>query len=242
MIQAKASDLLIRKLRIGARLDDDDARAIAQLPMTIRNVGPGHVIAAEGDRPRESCLLLGGFCYRAKITSDGKRHILSVHIPGEIPDLQSLYLDVLDHDLRALSAVTIGVIGHEALRHLIVSRPQVGAAMWRETLVDASIFREWIVVGRRPAATRIAHLVSELAQRLNAVGLLQDGSFELPMTQLDLADTLGLTPVHVNRVIQRLRKDGLLELSKHLVRLADAPRLQALGDFDELYLHQTRAM
>jgi CRP-like cAMP-binding protein len=242
MTHANDTELLIRRLRLGSRLDQDDLRAIAQLPMTLRPVSAGQVIAAEGDCPQHSCLVVSGFCYRAKIAGDGRRHILSIHIPGEIPDLQSLHLDVLDHDLRALSAATVGLVSHDALRQLIDSRPRVAAALWRDTLVDASIFREWIVVGRRPAATRIAHLVSELAQRLHAVGLLQDESFELPMTQVDLADALGMTPVHVNRVLQQLRKDGLLDLRRYVVRLADAPRLKALGEFDELYLHQGRAM
>jgi CRP-like cAMP-binding protein len=175
------------------------------------------------------------------MTGNGKRQILSIHIPGEVPDLLSLHLHVMDHDLTALSDATAGFIPHDALRGLTADRPRVAAALWRETLVDASIFREWIVVSRSPAACRIAHLVTELANRLKAVGLSAGENFQLPMTQVDLADALGLTPVHVNRVMQELRKGGLLDFRRNVVTLNDAPKLRELADFDELYLHQSAA-
>jgi CRP-like cAMP-binding protein len=111
--------------------------------------------------------------------------------------------------------------------------------LWRETLVDAAVFREWIVnVGRRDATARLAHVVAELRERLKVIGLLQDHHFGLPMTQMDLADTLGLTPIHVNRVLQQLRKEGVLDIKKETVSFASAERLDHIADFDELYLHQ----
>jgi CRP-like cAMP-binding protein len=241
MTKQNVTGMLIRKLRIGTPLDHDDLAAIESLPITLADLAPDQAIVREGERPHQSCLLLSGFAYRAKTTCDGKRQILSLHIPGEIPDLQSLHLHVMDHDLVALSQATVGFIPHEALRLLITQRPQVAAALWRETLIDSSIFREWIVVSRSPAARRVAHLVSELANRLQAIGLSADDSFELPMTQIDLADTLGLTPVHVNRVMQELRKAGLLDFRSQVFKLGDVQRLKELGDFDELYLHQSVA-
>jgi CRP-like cAMP-binding protein len=132
------------------------------------------------------------------------------------------------------------LIPHEALRAMTRERPMVAEALWRETLIDAAVFREWIVnVGRRSAVMRLAHLLAEIGRRLQALGLAPGDRFELPMTQLDIADALGLTPVHINRVVQELRREGLLELRKQSVYLPDLPRLKELGDFDDLYLHQS---
>ena len=149
----------------------------------------------------------------------------------------------MDHNITTLSKCTLGFVSHEAMRDLTHERPRVADALWRDTLVEASVFREWIVnVGCRSAAKRMAHLISELRARLSVVGLSTADTFELPMTQIDLADALGLTPVHVNRVVQELRRSGLIKLSGHVVSLADAERLMQLGDFDNTYLHQEGAV
>ena len=233
-------DTLIRKLRTSTSIDSADIAAIKALPVHVKEVAAGAPVALEGDRPSQCCLVIKGFALRSKTTDAGRRQILSVHTPGDIPDLQSLHLHVMDHDFRALSACTLGFIAHDAIRALTRSRPLVAEAMWRETLVDAAIFREWIVnVGRRVANQRMAHFILEMRHRLQAIGLATDDQFELPMTQTDLADTLGLTPVHVNRVMKALRVDGLLEFRKYVVRLGDAERLMQLGDFDDRYLHQS---
>ena len=237
------SQPLVRKLRKHAELDEADIAAIAALPIDVKHLAPHATIVIEGDRPTQCCLVIEGFAIRSKTTDGGKRQILSVHIPGDIPDLQSLFLPVMEHDLKALSACTVGLIPHEALRALIRARPSVAEALWRETLIDAAIFREWIVnVGRRSASRRLAHFLLEMRQRLEPVGLARDGQFELPMTQADLADTLGLTPVHINRVMKTLRRDGVLEFRKFVVTLSDAEELTDLSDFDDLYLHQAHAL
>jgi CRP-like cAMP-binding protein len=231
---------MIRKLRKSTNLDDGDIEALRALPIHIRQLAADTPIVKEGDRPAHCCLMIAGYSARSKTTDQGKRQILSTHIPGDIPDLQSLHLHKMDHDFWTLSACTLGFIPHEALRELTRTRPMVAEALWRETLVDAAIFREWIVnVGRRPAGARLAHLVLEMRERLAAVGLAGNGYYELPMTQADLADALGLTPVHVNRVLKELRADGLLDMRRHLVTLGDAERLAKIGDFDEGYLHQS---
>jgi CRP-like cAMP-binding protein len=236
----QATDRLLRKLQISTSLDAGDAKAIERLPAIIREVPAHTAIVCEGEKPGQSCLLVDGFLCRSKTTDAGKRQILSIHIPGEIPDLQSLHLDIMDHDLTTLSRSVVGFISHEALRALTRERPSVAEALWRETLIDAAVFREWIVnVGRRSAVARLAHLLAEIGTRLQGIGLAAGDRFELPMTQLDIADALGLTPVHVNRVVQELRRAGLLELRKHSVFLPDLPRLKGLGDFDDLYLHQS---
>jgi CRP-like cAMP-binding protein len=145
----------------------------------------------------------------------------------------------MDHDFRTLSACTVGFISHESLRALTRSRPLVAEALWRETLVDGALFREWVVnVGRRQAGPRLAHLIMEMRQRLAAIGRCGNGHYELPMTQTDLADALGLTPVHVNRVLQVLRGEGMMDIRKNVVTLGDAEKLMKIADFDDLYLHQ----
>ena len=236
----RTTERLIRKLQITTTLDAEDLRAIEHLPMITKELPAHTAVVREGERPQQSALLIDGFACSSKTTDAGKRQILSVHIPGDIPDLQSLHLHVMDHDVTTLSRATMGFISHDALRSLTRQRPTVAEALWRETLIDAAVFREWIVnVGRRSALVRLAHLLAEIGRRLQSLGLASGDRFELPMTQLDIADALGLTPVHVNRVVQELRREGLLELRKQSVFLPDLPRLKELGDFDDLYLHQS---
>jgi CRP-like cAMP-binding protein len=230
---------MIRKLQASTKLDAEDVEALRTLPMSIRKLPAGHVIVRESDRPGQSCLMIEGFTARSKTTRHGRRQILSIHIPGDIPDLQTLHLRIMDHDLHTLSDSTVGFIAHESLRALTRSRPIVAEALWRETLIDAAIFREWIVnVGRRPAPARLAHLLMEMRQRLALIGRA-NGHFELPMTQLDLADALGLTPVHVNRVMQLLRAEGTMDMRRKVVTLEDMEKLIQIGDFSDTYLHQS---
>lgn len=234
---------LLKRLQINAALDADDVETIKALPMAVRDF-PAHApLAREGARSTQCCVLIEGFACRSKTTFTGKRQILSIHIAGEIVDLHGLHLQVMDHDVTTLSKVKAGFIGHDSLLAITRERPMVAEALWRYSLRDAAMFREWIVnIGRRPAINRLAHLLVEIATRIEEMGFAGGARFELPMTQLDIADALGLTPVHVNRVIQELRRDGLLELHKHTVLLPDLPRLKQLATFDDLYLHRSEAL
>ena len=232
-------ETMVRKLGNNTDLQPDDVAAIRALPVHIKELPANTKIAREGEETSQCCLMIEGYTVRSKTTHEGKRQILSIHIAGDVPDLQSLHLHVMDHDFSTLCACTVGFISHESLRALTRSRPLVAEALWRETLVDGAIFREWIVnVGRRQANQRLAHLIMEMRRRLAAIGRGGNGHYELPMTQTDLADALGLTPVHVNRVLQALRADGLIDIRKHVVSLGDAEKVVELGDFDDLYLHQ----
>jgi len=233
---------LLTKLTASTILDDDDTRAIQDLSIRSRELGPNKVIVAEGDRPRECCLIGEGFAFRSKTTFDGQRQVLSLHIPGEIPDLQSVHLKLMDHDLVTLTPSTLGFISHEELRGLTRRRPNVAAALWRETLIDAAIFREWVVnLGRRSATTRMLHLLAELYYRLEAIGRARDGMFEFPITQTQLADCLGLSTVHVNRVLQELRKQDLVKVNRSEFQLLKLDELKHLAGFDPAYLHQDPA-
>jgi CRP-like cAMP-binding protein len=233
---------LITKLTVSNHLDGNDIRAIQGLPIREKRVRAGHVIVADGERPNHCCLLASGFAFRSKTTMDGQRQVLSIHIPGEIPDLQSLHLNVTDHDLVALSSCTLGLIAHGDLREMNRQRPNLAAALWRETLIDVAIFREWIVnVGRREAVPRMSHLLMEIHKRLKAVGQARDGEFGLPITQTHLSDCLGLSVVHTNRVLQYLRKEGLISAHRSEYQILQPERLERLAAFDSTYLHLSPA-
>lgn len=228
---------LIKKLSVSNTIDADDRQALEELPITGRFYDPQQTIVHEYDRPSHCCLVVDGFVIRSK-SAEGQRQILSIHISGEIPDLQSLHLHVMDHELSTLTGCTLGFIAHDVLRQLCVARPNLAAALWRETLVDAAIFREWIVnVGRRSSVARMAHLIVEMWERLDHIGRTRDGAFEFPVTQVELADCLGLTPVHVNRVLQQLRQDKLLHLARKECNILEKGRLEELGQFEPTYLH-----
>jgi CRP-like cAMP-binding protein len=230
--------LMIRKLDSIFPLSEEERQALQDLPVQITVINADQDIVRIGDRPSQCCLLLEGYTCVYKLTSEGKRQIMALHVPGDIPDLQSLHLKVLDNSIATICPCTIGFIQHEDLRRVCERHPRVTAALWRETLVDASVFREWLLnIGRREAYTRMAHLLCEFLVRLKVVGLAEDGTFDLPITQVELADAIGTSTVHVNRVLQALRAEGLIETKSTQVTIPDWERLKEVGDFDPLYLH-----
>ena len=230
---------LLERLTVVSGLEDEDVHALRSLPITIRHVETGHYVVRDGDRPSACCLLIEGFCIRAKTTSSGQRQILFIHIPGEIPDLQSLHLHVLDHDLVTLTPGTLGFIAHAALRAMNRARPHVAELLWRDTLIDAAMFREWIVnVGQRPAPQRLAHIIVELRDRLAVIGRVAGHAFDMPLTQEQIGEAMGITPVHANRVLKQLRDDNVIDFHRGRVTIRDERKLQELADFDRRYLHQ----
>jgi CRP-like cAMP-binding protein len=236
--QNAAHNLMIRKLESIFRLSAEERHALQTLPVQLVDVPVDQDIVRIGDRPTQACLLVAGYIFGYKLTDQGKRQIVGVHVPGDIPDLQSLHLDVLDLSIATFSPCTVGFIQHTDLRRVCDRHPRIAAALWRETLVDASISREWLLnVGRRDAYPRMAHLLCEFMARLKAVGLATDSSFDLPITQVELADAVGTSTVHANRVLQSLRADGLIRTRGSQVIVPDWEKLKAAGQFDPLYLH-----
>ena len=230
---------LIRKMESIVTLSDEERAALQRLPMQIQDLRADQDIVREGDRPTRSCLLIDGFTCRYSMTEKGKRQIFSFHIPGEIPDLQSLHIGRMDHSLATITRAKAGFIHHEALLDLCERHPRLAGALWRETLIDGAIFREWMKgIGRRQAKARVAHLLCEMLYRLQAVGLTKDFGCAWPLTQTEVGDALGLSTVHVNRVLQEIRAEGLITLTKNRLTATDWEGLVALGDFDALYLHQ----
>lgn len=229
-------------LESGAPLSADDREAIAGLPLRVQAFAEKADILRQGDAPRECAVVLDGFVCRYRLLGLGQRQILSFHTPGQMPDLQALHLTPLDHGLSALSAARVGFVPHAALHELIARAPAVATALRREVLVDASVAREWLVgLGRRDARQRIAHLICEVFLKLGATGDADPDGFDLPFTQLELGDALGLSSVHVNRVLQDLRRDGLIASRGRNLDICDWARLRAAGDFDAAYLHLPEA-
>ena len=232
-------DLLVRNLELRTPLSKAAREAILALPHTLRTIEPSTYIVREGEPPTKCGVLVSGFAYRQKITGDGARQIMAIHLPGDAVDFQNLFLDVSDHNVQMLTRGEVAFVPREALKALARSHHEIGNAMFVTTLIDASIFREWVVnVGRRQARQRIAHLLCELGSRLDALGLTEEYGYELPMTQEELGDAVGLTPVHVNRTLKALAADGLIvRSSKRSISFPSWQAMREAGDFNERYLH-----
>jgi CRP-like cAMP-binding protein len=233
--------LLIKMARAGS-LSEADKRAFLDLPFVMKPVEAGASIVEEGSRSHTCSALVSGFAYRHRMLTNGGRQIISVHVPGDFPDLQSGLLGVASHSIRMLTPGRLATIPAADLQRLAVERPAIQAALWRETLIDVSICGEWVAnIGRRDARARIAHLICEFAARLRAAGLLEGDTYELPMTQEQIADATGLTTVHVNRTLQTMRRDGLIKSNGRAIRVGDWKNLAAAGDFHPAYLYLTGA-
>lgn len=230
---------MVEKLRYWEPLDDADKNAVLGLPFRIRSIEPQGYIVRERDTTTHSCVMLSGFAIRHKIVASGARQIVAIHMKGDLVDLQNSFLTVADHSVQVLTQSEVALIPREAIKELAFTRPSVGSAMWYDTLVDASISREWIAnVGRRDARTRVAHLLCEFALRLKVAGLGGATGYELPMTQEQLADATGLTSVHINRTLKALEADKLIaRKSSRSVIIGDWQKLAQAGDFDSNYLH-----
>jgi CRP-like cAMP-binding protein len=236
---AAALEPLLRKLEYRQQLSSEDRAAVLALPHWTRHLEPHEYIVRQGDTPQHSCVLLAGFAARSKTGGHGQRQIVAVHMKGEIVDLQNSLLGVADDDVQMLTRGRIAMISRQHIERVAAERPAVGRAMWIDTLVDAAIFRQWIMnVGRRDAKTRLAHLFCEFSLRLKLAGFGQHACYELPMTQNQLADATGLTPVHVNRTIKILERDGLITRSSaRSIQIGDWRKLAEVGEFDSTYLH-----
>jgi CRP-like cAMP-binding protein len=219
-------------------LAEPDLAALRMLPFARRTVERDAFIAREGEEPTYCSLILEGCAFRQKVVRNGTRQIISFHFPGEFIDLQSCLLAVNDHGVQALGACSLAVVPRKALLALIAQRPVLARAAWLDTLIEGAIVREWVVnVGRRNARARIAHLLCELAIRLEST--TENGkAYHLPLTQEHIADATGLTSVHTNRTIQALRREGLFSLASGRLVVHDWKALRSIGDFSELYLHR----
>lgn len=236
-------EIMVRKLQMRVSLNAADSDALLDLPYLRRTYEAPAYVLREGELSRNHCsLILSGMAFRQKLTSGGLRQIVSIHMRGDFLDLQHLFLDRADHSVQALTRLETAEIDRIALQELVLSRPAIARAMWVDSLIDASIFREWVLnVGRRDARTRVAHLLCEIAVRMRAAGLAPQGRCALPMTQEQIGDAVGLTPVHVNRTLRTLAGEGLIIRDRRSLQFGDWDRLQAAADFSALYLHLDQA-
>lgn len=240
-VQPEPCGRLVAKLSAVAHLTHEDEAAIHALCRSPRRVPPRRPIISEGEKADYVHIMVEGWAARSKTLPDGSRQITAFLIPGDFCDLHVTILGEMDHDVVALSDAKVAYVPHQIMEDLPRDRPELGRALWWATLVDEAVLRSWISnIGRRDAYQRVGHLFCELHARLKLVGLVEDDRFELPLTQEVIADALGLTPVHVNRTLQRLRRAGLIELSTRSLTILDVPRLRTRAGFNPNYLHGGR--
>ncbi|KQQ30690.1 cyclic nucleotide-binding protein [Methylobacterium sp. Leaf123] len=229
---------LILRLRYGADLDAGDKALLADLSRSNRSLEPQQDIVRAGDQAAGVHLVLEGYAFRYKLIDDGQRQILGLLLPGDFCDLQSIVLGPSDHYIAALTACTVADIPQDRVDALVFRDSRLARALWWATLVDESILREWLAsMGQRSADKRIAHLFCELLLRQQLVGTAGERDCPLPLTQPMLADILGITTIHVSRILRDLRLAGLIQLKDRRLHVPDVKRLQAFCDFDPTYLH-----
>ena len=233
MVQALA-------LRLDAftRLSPDDRAAIARLSKTARVIPPRRDLIREGEVPKFVHLMTEGWACRYKTLPDGRRQIVAFFVPGDFCDLNVYILKEMDHSIGSITRLSVADISRDDMDELTTKYPRITQALWWEALVNSAIQREWTLnVGQRTAYERIGHLLVELYLRLRTVGLTQNGHCDFPLTQNDIADATGLTSVHVNRTLQELRRDGLIELERKQLNIPDLQKLKDASMFNANYLH-----
>lgn len=239
MLLGPMANPLSLRLQAFTRLSTADVQAIkAVSTIGTRNVEPRRDLIREGDRPRSVFLLLEGWACRYKQLPDGRRQIVSFFIPGDLCDLNIYILKEMDHTVGAISRIRVAEIGRDEFERVMDLSPRITQALFWNELVSIAVQREWTLnLGQRSAYERIAHLFVELFLRLQCVGLTRENGCDFPLTQNDVADATGLTPVHVNRTIQELRRDDLIELRGKRLTILDLDRLKAVSMFNDNYLH-----
>lgn len=232
---------LVKKLERRDELSASETAALNHLLTPPRQIASGSDIVREDERPKHSTLLLEGFCARYTTVADGARQITQISVPGDFVDLHSFVMKQMDHGVVALTDCVIAAAPHAGLREVTESHPHLTRLFWLDTVVDGAIHRQWLAaMGRRTALANMAHLLCELYLRLQAVQAAEAMTFQLPLTQSVLADVLGLSAVHVNRVVAELRAMEVVAWSQAQVRILDWDRLASVGEFDATYLRLWR--
>ena len=203
----------------------------------VKTVPADTELVVDGEAAAECHVLVEGQAFRHKTLPDGRRQIVFFHVPGDMLDLQAAFLPV-DYSVSTLTMCRVAPISRTRLAELVAASPRIGRAFWRTSLMEAAIQREWMVgMGRRSAHARVAHLLCEVYLRLQRMDLVQNNRCRFPITQNHLADAVGLSGVHTNRVLQALRASGVIELRSRELIVRDWAGLVAAGEFDAAYLH-----
>ena len=231
-------DVHLRKLRARSDINAEEEQFIRSLPTDIVDYQQDRTVIRHGQQLNQSTLLLEGWMARAKDLPTGQRQMAELNIPGDFVDLHGFTLKRLDHDIIAITRCRVAVVPHDRLEEMTERFPRLTRIYWFMTNVDAAIHREWTLsLGRRTALARMAQLMCELNVRLGIAGLAEEGSYDFPLTQVELAECLGLTAVHGNRTLQELRRSGLGELQNRRVTILNLPALEAVAEFDDAYLY-----
>jgi CRP-like cAMP-binding protein len=234
-------EAFLMKLRARDDVSAEEERALRAAIGEVREIGPDKTIIRAGDEISESTLLIEGLLCRYKDLRDGQRQIMELHVPGDFADLHSLTLKRLDHNVMTLTRCRVAMAPHEGLRKITADYPHLTRVLWFSTNLDAAIHREWMLsLGRRSALSRTAHFFCEMRIRLGLVGLTDDDGYPLNLTQVDLAECLGLTSVHINRTLKELRERRLVEFRGGRVSIHDLAGLERVAEFDPAYLHLER--
>ncbi|UPJ55962.1 Crp/Fnr family transcriptional regulator [Bradyrhizobium sp. 192] len=228
--------LIARLLAVGP-VSERDRDALRNMRYSVRNLADAEYAVRVGDRPSSCTIVLAGFLSRQRVVSD-RMQISSFYLAGDMPDLPSLHLPVMDHDLCSVGPSTIALVKHSDVRAMLQESTGLLNAFWRETLIQGAVYREWVDnLGARQALPRVAHLICEIATRLEFVGLVEQNSFNCPLTQEDVANACGLSIVHVNRTIQELRRRGLIDWRGRTLELLQRQEFEEVAEFDAAYLH-----
>lgn len=229
----------VEKLRGYAPLDRADEAVLEAACHPVRTYPAGCDLICEGDTPSAVFVVLDGWACRYKMLPDGGRQIIAFMMPGDFCDMHVAVLAEMDHSIGTLTQARVATIPRARMEALIEARPSLTKAFWWTQLVDEGVLRATIVsMGRRTTSERVAHLLCELCFRMRNIGLADDGPCEMPFTQIVLADAVGLTPVHTNRVIKKLRDAGALDMRPGSLIVVDLSRLAHIAGFDDNYLHQ----
>lgn len=235
--QPSALQRYLNRLRLRSPLSDEEERAILGLAGRETKTDAHRDIVRPGQTIDFACLVVDGLAGRFDQLASGHRQITALHIPGDMCDLHSVPVPHAGWGIGALTTTTILRVAHGPLRELTVRYPAIGFAFWRDTIADASILSKWIsALGRRDAKSRLAHLICEMGMRMELAGLGTRTQFRLPATQTQLSDVLGLTPVHLNRTLQELRRAGLLLTNGYDIQVLDLPQIRGIAEFDQQYL------
>ena len=231
-------ETLARHLACFGELPGPDRDAVAALDGEIRELPRNTDLIRVGDHPTHVVLVMSGLLYRYAFAADGQRQIHSFYVPGEAPCLETLYTDYMDNNVGAVVDSRVAMIEHALVYRLIDERPEARKLLWRQTLVQAAIFREWLMRNSHLTAHgALAHFFCEMFMRAKAAGLVEDKSCELPLTQEFVGDALGLTAVHTNRTLRVLRDTGFVEWRGGRLHVPDFEKLCEVADFDPRYLH-----
>jgi CRP-like cAMP-binding protein len=233
------SDVLVRKLKYHSPIDSADVAAVRRLRYEIRELAAGEEFIKQGDRPKAAAIVIEGIMARYHTLQSGARQYLALHYPGDWPDVQGLFLEHMDHSVCAMGRALVCSVSHEQLMKIFAERPTIELAVWRETLIDAAIFRESITNNSsRHGTARIAHFFSEQFHRAKFAGLVEANACPLPLTQTQLGEMLGMSLVSINRHLQALRQTKAADHRASKLFVHSWRKLASLGEFDPVYLHQ----